>query len=87
MENYALFLYIGCIALVVFIGRSFLFPIKRIFKLIVNSLLGAGLIWITNLIGTNYNFHIGINIWTVLCTGLLGIPGFILIILLKFLMM
>lgn len=49
-------------------------PLKSIVKLIGNSILGGILIFIVNLIGTMFNFHIGLNIGTAIITGILGIP-------------
>lgn len=83
MENYSLFLYIGCIIAIIIIGRIFILPIKKILKLVVNSLIGSGLIYVVNMVGASFGFHIGLNWWTILCTGILGIPGFILVIILK----
>ncbi len=83
MENYALFAYIGCIIMIIIIGRLFIFPLKKIVKLTLNSVIGAGLIYVINIIGSNFNFHIGLNWWTILCTGFLGVPGVALIIILK----
>lgn len=85
MENYALFAYIGCIIMIIIIGRLFIFPLKKIVKLTLNSVIGAGLIYVINIIGSNFNFHIGLNWWTILCTGFLGVPGVALIIILKLL--
>ena len=53
------------------------------FKLIVNSVLGGLLIFIINLIGSAWGFHIGLNVVTAVLVGLLGIPGAILLIILK----
>lgn len=83
MENYAFLVYIGCIVMILIIGKIFIFPLKRIFKLVMNSAIGAILIYIINLVGANFCFHIGLNWWTILCTGILGIPGVILVTLLK----
>lgn len=46
------------------IGRIFIVPIKWILKLVCNSILGGVLIWIINLIGGAWGFHIGLNIYT-----------------------
>ena len=86
MGDYAFLVYIGCIVMIIIVGRIFIFPLKKILKLVMNSIIGAGLIYIINLIGSSFNFHIGLNWWTILCTGILGIPGVILVILLKLLM-
>lgn len=58
--------------------------IKKLFKIIINSVIGSGLLYFVNLIGANYNFHVGLNWWTVLGTGFLGFPGVVLIVILKF---
>lgn len=73
----------ACIAILLIFGKSFAMPLKFIIKLIVNSLLGALLIFIINLVGTSFNFHIGLNIANSIVVGILGIPGAVLLILLK----
>lgn len=55
---------ISCICMLFVIGRIFIVPIKWILKLIFNSILGGLLIWIINLIGGIWGFHIGLNIYT-----------------------
>lgn len=55
---------ISCICFLFIIGRIFVVPLKWIFKLIINSILGAVIIYIINLIGLFYNFHIGLNFFT-----------------------
>lgn len=84
MENYSFLLYTGCIIFLFIIGKIFIFPLKKILKLVINSILGAGVIYLINVVGSNFGFHIGLNWFTILCSGLLGIPGVILIIVLKF---
>ena len=63
-----------------------LFPLKKILKLVFNTLIGAAIIYIINLIGASFGFHIGLNIITALVVGILGIPGAILLIILEFIM-
>lgn len=84
MENYSLLIYISCIIFLIIIGKVFIMPLKKIMKLVINSAIGAGLIYIINLVGANFNFHIGLNWFTIICTGILGIPGVILVIMLRF---
>lgn len=55
-------------------GKVFSVPLKAILKLIANSVLGGLLIFIINVIGGAFNFHIGLNIGTSILVGLLGIP-------------
>jgi len=77
------FIILICIITLFIIGKIFSVPIKAIFKLIGNSILGGLLIFIINLIGGAFGFHIGLNIGTALLVGILGIPGAILLILLS----
>ena len=83
MGEYAFLVYIGCIIMILILGRIFIFPLKKILKLIINSAVGAILIYIINIVGASFNFHIGLNWGTILCSGILGIPGVVLLIVLK----
>ena len=72
----------GCIVVLWIIGKIFSVPLKALFKLIINSVLGGLLIFIINLIGAVWNFHIGLNIVTAILVGILGIPGAVLLVIL-----
>ena len=72
----------GIILLLVF-GRLFLAPVKVILKLALNSLLGAAAILLANWAGGIIGFHMALNIYTAFIVGTLGIPGFILLSILK----
>ena len=85
MDETALLAYLSGIIIIFLLGRLFIVPIKKILKLILNSILGGFLIFIINFIGGIWNFHIGLNIVTAIFVGLLGIPGSIVLILLKLL--
>lgn len=43
-------------------------------KILGNSILGAILILVINVIGKLFEFHIGLNIGTAMITGILGLP-------------
>lgn len=75
--------YIACIFFLFIFGKIFIVPIKTILKLIINSVLGGVIIFIINFIGSAFNFHIGLNLITSIFIGLLGIPGAIVIIIIK----
>ena len=77
--------FLACICFIFIFGKLFIFPIKKILKLLINSALGAVLIYIVNIIGSMWNFHIGLNIITAIFVGLLGVPGAILLTVLKLL--
>lgn len=78
--------FVACLFFLFIIGRIFIVPIKTILKLVFNSIIGGFIIFIINLIGGFFNFHIGLNIITSIFVGILGIPGAIVIILIKLLL-
>ena len=63
-----------------FIGQILVKPIKLLWKLIFNSLIGIILLLAVNYFGAYYDFSLPINIITVLIAGFLGIPGVFLLI-------
>ena len=79
--------YIACIFFLFIFGRIFIIPIKTILKLVINSILGGLTIFIINLIGSFFNFHIGLNLITSIFIGVLGIPGAVVIVIIKLLLM
>lgn len=85
MDNASLIVFVACVIFIFLIGKVFIVPIKAIIKLIINSFLGGILIYIINIFGAGFNFHIGLNIFTAIFVGLLGIPGSFILIILKLL--
>ena len=85
MELNSVIVYIACIIFLFLIGRFLVLPFKSIAKLIGNSILGGVLIFVINAIGSVWGFHIGLNVGTAIVTGILGIPGVVLLIFLMFL--
>lgn len=65
------------------LGKIFSFPIRKIIKLIINSVIGGLIIFVINEIGATWNFHIGLNIFTSIFVGVFGVPGAVLLISLK----
>jgi inhibitor of the pro-sigma K processing machinery len=86
MVDYGVILaYIVGIVLLFILGRLLLTPLKILLKLLFNSLLGAVAILLVNWIGGLVGFHIAFNIYTAFIVGTLGIPGFVLLVVLKLL--
>lgn len=56
--------YLACICFLFIFGRVFIVPITKVLKLVINSVLGALLIYIINLVGSGFGFHIGLNFFT-----------------------
>ena len=86
MDTNTIVTYLACIAFLFIFGKVFTIPLTKIIKLMVNSIFGAILIWLINIVGDNFQFHIGMNIITAIFFGLLGLPGAILLIVLKLLL-
>lgn len=86
MINYEVILaYIVGIILLFILGRLLIVPLKEVFKLLLNTFAGAIAILCANLIGSLLGFHIALNIYSAFIVGFLGIPGFILLIILRLL--
>lgn len=83
MDTNILISVVICIIFLLIFGKIFLLPIKKIFKVVLNTGLGALVIFVINTIGTSFGFHIGLNIINALIVGILGIPGAVLLVLLK----
>lgn len=61
----------------------FISNLGRIWKVLCNSIFGMLALLIANLITSPFGFFIGINAATCLVCGFLGLPGFIMLFLLK----
>lgn len=77
--------YLACICFIFIFGRIFIVPITKILKLVLNSVLGGIVIYVINLIGGAFGFHIGLNFFTSILIGLLGLPGVVCLIIVKLL--
>lgn len=77
--------YSAGIMIVFMISWIFVTPLKFLGRLILNSILGAVFLILFNLVAQYFNFYIGVNLETAMMLGILGIPGFIAILLLKLL--
>ncbi len=83
VEINSIIVFLGCIIFLFIIGKIFFIPLKSIFKLILNSVFGGLIIFVINFVGGMFSFHIGLNVLTSILVGILGIPGAILLIILK----
>ncbi len=78
-----IFVYILAILGVCLIAKIFSAPIKLIVKLFANAIVGGITLIIINWIGQFFSFHIELNFFSALITGALGIPGIIILLILK----
>ncbi|MBR3298867.1 MAG: pro-sigmaK processing inhibitor BofA family protein [Clostridia bacterium] len=75
---------IAIIAVVYIIFKVFDISIKLFIKFLINALIGAALLFICNYVFTQLhldNFTIPINWITAIVTGVLGVPGVLLILI------
>lgn len=55
-------IFLSCIMGIIIFGKLLIFPLKKIIKLVINSLMGGFLIFLINYVGVYFNnFHIGLN--------------------------
>ncbi len=77
--------YVVGLATLFLIGKLLTKPIKWIWKLVCNALLGGLLLILVNIVGSFFDFVITINPVTSLIAGFLGVPGVVLLIFLTLL--
>ncbi|WP_297871169.1 pro-sigmaK processing inhibitor BofA family protein [uncultured Oscillibacter sp.] len=63
--------------------RVFSTPLKLALKLLLNTLLGFLALWAVNLTAAFTGVTLGLNLWNALIIGILGLPGFVLLLLVR----
>ena len=81
VENIALGLTL--LFLVVVCLRLFAAPLKLALKVAFNSALGFGAVWLLNLTTSVTGLSLGLNWFNALLIGILGLPGFGLLLLVQ----
>lgn len=69
---------------VIIVAKLLSWPLKKIFKLILNILIGLIMILLVNVFGQKIGLSIPFNFVTALISGLLGVPGVIVLIILNY---
>ena len=69
--------------LVVMCLRLFAAPLKLALKVLLNSALGFGAVWLLNLTTAVTGLSRGLNWFNALLIGILGLPGFGLLLLVQ----
>lgn len=75
--------YIVGIVLLFVLGRLLVVPLKVLLKLALNALAGAVAILLLNWAGSFFGFQLALNIYSAFVAGTLGIPGLILLVILR----
>lgn len=73
--------YVVGILLVLIVGRLLVFPIKIVFRLVYNGIIGGITLWLVNFVGAYFGFHLPLTVWTALLVGFLGVPGVALLVI------
>ena len=69
------------------VAKLLVVPLKIIWKLIVNAVVGGITLILINFLGGFIGVHIGINFLTALIVGILGVPGVVLILIAQYILM
>ena len=75
----------GGIFLLWLVIKIFTKPMKLIFKLVLNTGIGFLALYLVNLFGGGLGISLGMNWVNALTVGVLGFPGLVLLLLLKYL--
>jgi len=78
--------WVAGILLVLAFGKRLKVPLRLALRLFINGLLGGVVILLINLLGQSIHFHLSLNVFSALIVGILGLPGVILLIILKYLL-
>jgi inhibitor of the pro-sigma K processing machinery len=81
LQTTGIIIIVAILALVVFIILKK--PIKIIFKLILNTIIGFLALFVINYLGAFIGISIAVNWINAVIVGVLGVPGVALILLLK----
>lgn len=72
MSGFATFVpYVVAIVILLLLVKLFSLP----FKLVWNGLIGGATLWLINLVGAVFSFHIDITVIKALIAGFFGVPG------------
>jgi len=77
---------LGCVLVVfllVAVARIISAPLRLAIKLLVNAASGLIALWLVNLLSGITGIYLGLNLVNALIVGIFGLPGLVLLILLK----
>lgn len=84
--NTQMFIFITVIILASVFVVLFAKPIRMIAKIVLNSAIGGIFIAVFNFISQLFGIFIGVNVLTALTVGILGIPGFLMLLMFRIVM-
>ena len=87
METMSFLLVLAAVVLsIVILIKILAAPVKLVFKLLLNAVCGFLLLLVVNIISGFFDFSVEINLVNTLIAGCFGIPGALLLVLLKVLL-
>lgn len=63
--------------------RVFRSPLRLVLKLLTNTALGLLALWLVQYTAAWTGITLGLNLWNALVVGILGLPGFFLLLLVQ----
>lgn len=63
--------------------RLFSTPLKLALRVLINAVLGFAAMWLLNLTSDLTGLSLGLNVFNALTVGVLGVPGFLLLLLVQ----
>lgn len=86
MDITVVFAYLFGIIILYLLAQIFYVPLKTLVKLIFNGIIGGLLLALFNIVGSYWGLCLAINPITALVAGLLGLPGILLLLVLRYIL-
>lgn len=81
--DWSMIIYFALALLLIYLGSLLLkIPMKIAIRVIINSLIGCGILILLNIVGARFDIGIALNPVTALIAGFLGVPGIALLLVL-----
>ena len=81
-----IFLAVVGILLLVLLGKLFRTSLKLALKLLFNAIIGFAALLLLNFVGAPLGLSLNLNWFNAIVTGILGVPGVIILLLIKYLL-
>ncbi len=75
--------YVFGLLLIVVVVRLFYTPIRWAMTVLLNGLIGGGILWLVNLVGGSVGLFVAVNPVSALIAGFLGLPGVIVLLVIN----
>ncbi|NLL20158.1 MAG: pro-sigmaK processing inhibitor BofA [Firmicutes bacterium] len=80
--NYIIAFFFGVLVLYI-LAKLLYAPMRIILRFLGNTITGGLLLALFNMVGSFWGVQIGLNVITAVITGIMGIPGIILLLILQ----